>query len=105
MMKLLLGLSRAIDTLNEHVGKLTYWLILAAVLISAGNAAVRYTVNMSSHARLEIPWYLFFFVFLFCAGYTLLHKPHVPLAVIFWQLLGRGTAWIDIFWTLFFLSP
>ena len=48
MMKLLLALSRAIDTLNEHVGRLTYWLILAAVLISAGNAVVRYSFNMSS---------------------------------------------------------
>ena len=50
MMKLLLGLSRAIDALNEHVGRLTYWLILAAVLISAGNAVVRYSLNMSSNA-------------------------------------------------------
>ncbi len=105
MMKLLLGLSRAIDTLNEHVGKLTYWLILAAVLISAGNAAVRYTVNMSSNAWLEIQWYLFSFVFLFCAGYTLLHNQHVRIDVISGQLSGRARAWIDIFGTVFFLMP
>ncbi|HEX9433810.1 MAG TPA: TRAP transporter small permease subunit [Burkholderiales bacterium] len=104
-MKLLLGLSRAIDTLNEHVGKLTYWLILAAVLISAGNAAVRYTVNMSSNAWLEIQWYLFSFVFLFCAGYTLLHNQHVRIDVISGQLSGRARAWIDIFGTVFFLMP
>jgi hypothetical protein len=35
-MKLLLMFSRAIDALNEHVGKLSYWLILAAVLIAWG---------------------------------------------------------------------
>src|SRR5829696_6748893 len=34
---LLLRLSRAIDALNERVGHLVYWLILAAVLVSAGN--------------------------------------------------------------------
>jgi TRAP-type mannitol/chloroaromatic compound transport system permease small subunit len=105
MMKLLLRLSRAIDALNEHVGRLTYWLILAAVLISAGNAVVRYSINMSSNAWLEIQWYLFSFVFLFCAGYTLLHNQHVRIDVISGQLSGRARAWIDIFGTVFFLMP
>ncbi len=105
MMKLCLRLSRAIDTLNEHVGKLTYWLILAAVLISAGNAIVRYTFNMSSNAWLEIQWYLFSFVFLFCAGYTLLHNQHVRIDVVSGQLSSRARAWIDIFGTVFFLLP
>jgi len=105
MMKLLLGLSRAIDALNEQIGKLTYWLILAAVLISTGNAIVRYTFNMSSNAWLEIQWYLFSFVFLFCAGYTLLHNQHVRIDVISSNLSGRGRAWIDILGTLFFLLP
>ena len=104
-MKLLLALSRAIDTLNEHVGRLTYRLILAAVLISAGNAVVRYSINMSSNAWLEIQWYLFSFVFLFCAGYTLLHNQHVRIDVISGQLSGRARAWIDIFGTVFFLMP
>jgi len=105
MMKLLLGLSRAIDALNEQIGKLTYWLILAAVLISTGNAIVRYTFNMSSNAWLEIQWYLFSFVFLFCAGYTLLHNQHVRIDVISSNLSGRGRAWIDILGTIFFLLP
>ena len=105
MMKLLLRLSRAIDALNEHVGRLTYWLILAAVLISAGNAVVRYSLNMSSNAWLEIQWYLFSFVFLFCAGYTLLHNQHVRIDVISGQLSGRARAWIDVFGTVFFLMP
>jgi TRAP-type mannitol/chloroaromatic compound transport system permease small subunit len=105
MMKLLLGLSRAIDALNEQIGKLSYWLILAAVLISAGNAVMRYTFNMSSNAWLEIQWYLFSFVFLFCAGYTLLHNQHVRIDVISSNLSGRGRAWIDILGTIFFLLP
>ena len=105
MMKLLLGLSRAIDALNEQVGKLTYWLILAAVLISAGNAIVRYSLNMSSNAWLEIQWYLFSFIFLFCAGYTLLHNQHVRIDVISGQLSARARAWIDILGTVFFLLP
>lgn len=105
MMKLLLGLSRAIDALNEQIGKLTYWLILAAVLISAGNALVRYTLNTSSNAWLEIQWYLFSFIFLFCAGYTLLHNQHVRIDILTAHRSGRTKAWIDILGTLFFLLP
>jgi TRAP-type mannitol/chloroaromatic compound transport system permease small subunit len=104
-MKVLLAISRAIDTLNEHVGRLTYWLILAAVLISAGNAVVRYSLNTSSNAWLEIQWYLFAFVFLFCAGYTLLHNQHVRIDILTAHLPGRAKAWIDILGTLFFLLP
>ncbi len=104
-MKLLLRLSGLIDALNERVGKLTYWLILAAVLISAGNAIARYSLNLSSNAWLEIQWYLFSAVFLFCAGYTLLHNQHVRIDVITARLSKRAQTWIDILGTLFFLLP
>jgi TRAP-type mannitol/chloroaromatic compound transport system permease small subunit len=105
MMRGLLGLSRAIDALNETVGKLTYWLILAAVLISTGNAVVRYVFNRSSNSWLEIQWYLFSFVFLFCAGYTLLHNQHVRIDIITGGFSARAKAWIDILGTVFFLLP
>ena len=73
-MKALLALSGRIDWLNNQVGRLISWLILASVLISAGNATVRYSLNTSSNAWLEIQWYLFSMVFLFGAGYALLHE-------------------------------
>ncbi len=104
-MKLLLRLSGLIDALNERVGRLSYWLILVMVLISAGNATVRYAFDRSSNAWLEIQWYLFSAVFLFCAGYTLLHNQHVRIDVITSHLSGRARAWIDILGTLFFLLP
>lgn len=104
-MKSLLALSRAVDWVNEHVGRLVYWLVLVMVLISAGNAAVRYSVNMSSNAWLEIQWYLFSVVFLFGAGYTLLHNQHVRIDVLTAHLRPRTKAWIDILGTLFFLLP
>ena len=55
-MKQLLKLSHAIDGLNTLVGRLTMWLILATTLISAGNALVRKTFNVSSNGLLEIQW-------------------------------------------------
>ena len=104
-MKNLLRISGVIDALNERVGSLTYWLILAAVLISAYNATVRYAFNTSSNAWLEIQWYLFSAVFLFCAGYALLHNQHVRIDVVSGYLSRRARAWIDILGTLFFLLP
>ena len=63
-MNALLALSRAIDGLNERVGRTVCWLVLAAVLISAANAVVRKAFNVSSNSFLEIQWYLFSVVFL-----------------------------------------
>ena len=104
-MKGLLALSRAIDWLNERIGRLTYWLVLAAVLISSGNAVVRYSLNMSSNAWLEIQWYLFSAVFLFCAGYTLLHNQHVRIDIVSGRFSKKVQTWIDILGTLLFLLP
>ena len=104
-MKALLVFSRAVDALNEHIGKLAYWLVLVAVLISAGNAVVRYSLNMSSNAWLEIQWYLFSAVFLFCAGYTLLHNQHVRIDIVSGLFSRRVQTWIEVLGTLFFLLP
>jgi TRAP-type mannitol/chloroaromatic compound transport system permease small subunit len=103
--KTLLRLSGLIDALNERVGHLSYWLILVMVLVSAGNASVRYAFDRSSNAWLEIQWYLFSAVFLLGAGYTLLHNQHVRIDVISGRLSKRARAWIDILGTLFFLLP
>ena len=104
-MNALLALSRAIDALNERVGRTVYWLVLVAVLISAANAVVRKAFNMSSNSFLEIQWYLFSAIFLFCAGYTLLRNQHVRIDVIAGRLSPQAQAWIDIFGTIFFLMP
>src|SRR5215208_4769170 len=104
-MKALLALSRAVDSLNERVGRLVYWLVLAMVLISAGNATTRYALNIASNAWLELQWYLFAAVFLLCAGYTLLHNEHIRIDVVSANLSRRTQIWIDIFGTAFFLLP
>jgi TRAP-type mannitol/chloroaromatic compound transport system permease small subunit len=102
---LLLRISAWIDAINERVGKAVYWLVLVAVLVSAGNAIIRKVFNMSSNAFLEAQWYLFAAVFLLCSGYTLLRNEHVRIDVIAGRLSPRGQAWIDVFGTVFFLMP
>src|SRR5512135_289896 len=104
-MQALLRLSRAIDWLNERVGKVVIWLVLAAVLVSAGNAIVRKVFDMSSNAWLEIQWYLFSGVFLLGAGYTLLRNEHVRIDVLLHRLSKRAQIKVDIFGLVFFLLP
>ena len=104
-MKPLLALSRAIDLVNEHVGRLIYWAILIMVLISAGNAVSRYALNIASNAWLELQWYLFALVFLLCSGYTLLHNEHIRIDVVSSYLSRRTQVWIDVFGLVLFLLP
>lgn len=104
-MKWLLAVSRAIDALNEGIGRVVLWLVLIVALVSAANAGFRYLLNVSSNAWLELQWYLFAAIFLLCAGYTLLHNEHVRIDVISGRLSHRTRIWIDIFGTVCFLLP
>jgi len=101
----LLALSRFIDRINEFVGRNVSWLVLAAVLISAGNATIRKVFDMSSNAWLEVQWYLFGAVFMLAAGYTLRKNEHVRIDVLAGNLSKRTRDWIDLFGHFVFLLP
>jgi len=101
----LLKLSRLIDALTERIGKAALWLVLVVVVISSGNAVMRYAINYSSNALLEIQWYLFGMIFFSCAGYTLMRNEHIRIDVLSSKLSKRAQTWIDIFGLLFFLMP
>jgi TRAP-type mannitol/chloroaromatic compound transport system permease small subunit len=101
----LLQLSRLIDRFSEFIGRWVAWLVLAAVLISAINAAVRKGFNTSSNAYLEIQWYLFAAVFLLAAGYTMLRQGHVKIDVISGRFSKRTQIWIDIIGLAGFVLP
>lgn len=104
-MQPLLKLSRLIDAANDFIGKFVMWLILAATLISAGNAIIRKTFDLSSNAWLEIQWYLFAAVFLLGAGYVFLRNAHVRIDFISSKFSARGRNWVDIIGILIFLFP
>lgn len=101
----LLSLSRGIDRLTEFVGRWVAWLVLIAVVISAGNALVRKLLNTSSNAWLEVQWYLFAAIFLLAAGYTLLRQEHVRIDVVLGRFSRRAQVKVEIFGLLCFLMP
>ena len=104
-MNFLLKTSRLIDAVNDRLGGALIWLVLAAVLISAGNAIVRKAFNMSSNALLEIQWYLFSAVFLLGAGYAFLKNAHVRIDFLSNHLSPKVRNIIDIVGILVFLGP
>ncbi len=104
-MQPLLALSRGIDWVNERVGRFVIWLILAAVLVSAGNALVRKTFGIGSNAWLELQWYLFAAVFMLAAGYVFLHNGHVRIDFVAGRLTARVRNAIDIVGIVVFLMP
>ncbi len=101
----LLKLSRGIDAINFWLGKLVMWLVLGAVLISAGNAIVRKAFNIGSNAFLEIQWYLFAGVFMLGVGYVMLKNAHVRIDFISNKLSKRTNAIIDAIGIVIFTIP
>lgn len=101
----LLMLSRLIDRINDFFGRNVAWLVLAAVLISAGNATIRKVFDISSNAWLEVQWYLFGAVFMLAAGYTLRKNEHVRIDVLAGNLSKRTRDWIDLVCHFLFLLP
>ena len=101
----LLSLSRLIDRFTSWVGRWVAWLVLAAVLISAVNAAVRKLFNTSSNAYLEIQWYLFAACVMLGASQVLRVNEHVRVDIFYARLSGHGKVYVDLFGLVFFLLP
>ena len=101
----LLKLSALIDRVNEWLGRVIMWLVLAAVLISAGNAIVRKAFSIGSNAFLEIQWYIFAAVFMLGVGYVMLKNAHVRIDFISSKLSKRTNAWIDAIGIVVFTIP
>ncbi len=101
----LLGASRIIDNFNTRIGRWLAWLILIAVLVSAGNAIVRKVFDTSSNSWLELQWILFGVVFLLCSPWTLLSNEHIRIDIVNNLLPRQVRNTIDVIGHVFFLLP
>jgi TRAP-type mannitol/chloroaromatic compound transport system permease small subunit len=104
-MRPLLAVSSAIDLLNEKIGYVCNFLVLAACVVSAGNAMIRYAFSYSSNGWLELQWYMFAIMVMFGASYTFKRNEHVRVEIFYLFLSERGQLWLDMIGTLFFLIP
>ncbi|MFN6954879.1 MAG: TRAP transporter small permease subunit [Acetobacteraceae bacterium] len=101
----LLAFSRAVDAMNRGFGRIAEWCVLAACLVAAGNAFVRYGFSFTSGASVEAQWYLFAAVVLLGASETLQRNGHVRVDLVYGSLRERARLWVDVFGLVFFLLP
>lgn len=106
----LLPIAHKIDTVNERIGRLMSWLVLATIGLGVWNALGRYIgraigQNLTSNGTLEGQWYLFDLFFLFGAAYTLKHDEHVRVDVFYSNWSPRRKAIADLCGTILFLIP
>jgi TRAP-type mannitol/chloroaromatic compound transport system permease small subunit len=104
-MRPLLAVSAAIDLINEKIGYLCNFLVLAACIVSAANAMIRYAFGYSSNGWLELQWYMFAILVMFGASYTFKRNEHVRVEIFYLFLSERGQLRLDLIGTLFFLIP
>lgn len=104
-MRGLLALSRLIDAATRRLGQWVAWLVVAAALISAGNAVIRKLLDTSSNAWLELQWWLYAAVFLFAAPWTLALNEHIRIDILSQRLSRSLRNAIEIVGHLFFLLP
>jgi len=104
-LNLLKGFVRGIDALNDWVGRTVAWLTLGCVLTCFAVVVLRYAFNMGFPWLQELYVWQHAAVFMAGAGYTMLHRGHVNVDVLYGRLDDRRRAWIDIVGTLVFLFP
>ena len=96
---------RAVDWLNEQVGRLAAWLTLATVLICATVVVLRYGLSEGFVWMQELYVWTGGAIFMLGAGYTLLHDGHVRVDIFYARASEKRRALIDLFGTLVFLLP
>lgn len=102
----LLKLSRGIDIITGWTGRIFAWTVFLAIIVSTGNALLRYTFpDRSSNSLLELQWYLFGATFMLCAAWTWKDNGHVRIDVISSRLSPRLRNWVELFCHFFFLLP
>lgn len=104
-MSALLTLALTVDRLSRLAGRIAAVAVLAAALISAGNAFVRYGLDLSSNAWLEIQWYLFAATVMLGAPIVLSLNEHVRVDIVYGKLKRNGPVYVDLFGLVFFLLP
>jgi TRAP-type mannitol/chloroaromatic compound transport system permease small subunit len=105
MRRVLTPIARAIEWLNDLIGRGTSWLTLLLVGVTFTIVIMRYLFDSGSIALQEATLYLHATLFMLGAAYTLRHDGHVRVDILYRQLGERGRAIIDLVGALILLIP
>ena len=104
-MKAVESFVRAVDRVNEAIGRGVAWLTLAMVLITFTVVILRYVYAIGWVWLQESYVWLHGVVFMVGAGYTLLHNGHVRVDVFYRPSTARYKALVDFFGAFLLLLP
>ncbi len=104
-MHILEKIVRWIDWLNTWVGRFVAWFTAIVVLVVFVDVVMRYAFKTSFVFTQELEWWLFAFIFLMGAGYTLLKDGHVRVDIFYQRMSPKAQAWINLLGVILFLIP
>jgi TRAP-type mannitol/chloroaromatic compound transport system permease small subunit len=104
-MHILEKIVRWIDWLNTWVGRFVAWFTAIVVLVVVVDVVMRYAFKTSFVFTQELEWWLFAFIFLMGAGYTLLKDGHVRVDIFYQRMSPKAQAWINLLGVILFLIP
>jgi TRAP-type mannitol/chloroaromatic compound transport system permease small subunit len=99
------ALVHAIDTLNEHVGRVVAWFALIMVLVQFTVVLLRYVFGLGFIPMQESILFMHSMLFLVAAGYTLLHDGHVRVDIFYGSASAKAKAFVNFVGVLIFLWP
>lgn len=97
------GFVRAIDGLNEHFGRLVALGILAIIGLVVMEVVLRYIFAAPTIWGTEMITFVFAGYIMLGGGYTLLHRDHVNVDILYGRLPPRGKATLDVLTAAFAL--
>ncbi len=107
LIKLLHLLVKAIQHLNEWLGKIAASLVLLLVTLIIYDVTMRYIWNQGTIALQEAQWHLFALMILLGAADTLKQDGHVRIDILYQStwMTERGRAWINLLGSVMLLIP
>ena len=93
------------DLINDKIGHGVSWLVLAMVLITIWDVALRYLFKAGSVMVQELEWHFFGINFLIAAGFTLKNNGHVRVDIFYDKIDQKKKAFVDLVGNLLFLIP
>ncbi|MGQ0664751.1 MAG: TRAP transporter small permease subunit [Pseudomonadota bacterium] len=104
-MRALIAYIRAVDRLNEAVGRVVAWLALGTVVVCFLTVYLRYVVGFGFIWLQELYVWQYAIVFMVGAGYTFLYGGHVRVDIFYAPMSVRNKAWVDLIGTVVFALP
>ena len=99
------GTAAACDSVNRLMGRLAWGLALLLVVMQFSIVLLRYVFGTTLIVMQEGVLYLHAALFVFAAGYTLLHEGHVRVDIFYSQASPRTQAIINLAGVVLLLVP